>query len=66
MTDLAKALWRKSTYSGGGNNCVEIASNLSGFTGVRDSKTPTGPVLIFSADEWAAFVDGVKISGFGA
>ena len=28
---------------------------------VRDSKHPDGPVLLFSADEWRAFTEGVKL-----
>ena len=34
--------WRKSTFSGGGGNCVEIRQDLAA---VRDSKNPTGPTL---------------------
>ncbi|MBO4210342.1 DUF397 domain-containing protein, partial [Micromonospora echinofusca] len=46
MTDLTGATWRKSTRSGGsGGNCVEVADNLPGVVGVRDSKDPTGPAL---------------------
>ena len=36
-TDLSRALWRKSTYSGGNGSCVEIA-NLGMAVAVRDSK----------------------------
>ncbi|MEU5905946.1 DUF397 domain-containing protein [Micromonospora sp. NPDC047527] len=61
MTDLAGAVWRKSTRSGGsGGNCVEVADNLSGVVGVRDSKAPTGPALAFAPAAWAAFVTGVR------
>ncbi|MEU8155813.1 DUF397 domain-containing protein [Micromonospora sp. NPDC048986] len=60
MTDLAGATWRKSTRSGGsGGNCVEVADNLPGVVGVRDSKDPTGPALTFAPATWAAFVSGV-------
>lgn len=51
--------WRKSSYSNGAQNCVEIAS-LSCAAAVRDSKNPTGPALVFSSAEWAAFLDAVK------
>jgi Domain of unknown function (DUF397) len=35
--------WRKSSYSGGGNNaCVELVGTLDA---VRDSKNPNGPIL---------------------
>ncbi|WP_410815457.1 DUF397 domain-containing protein [Micromonospora sp. 050-3] len=55
--ELTGALWRKSTRSNGsGGNCVEVASNLPGLVAVRDSKDPTGPVLVFPPDAWRAFV----------
>ncbi|MBQ1022639.1 DUF397 domain-containing protein [Micromonospora sp. D93] len=61
MTDLAGATWRKSTRSGGsGGDCVEVADNLPGVVGVRDSKDPSGPALTFAPATWAAFVAGVK------
>jgi Domain of unknown function (DUF397). len=67
MLDLSRAVWRKSTRSGNGGNCVEVADNLAAEHGVvlvRDSKNPTGPALRFTATEWAAFVSGVKTGGF--
>ncbi|MFD6679011.1 DUF397 domain-containing protein [Micromonospora parva] len=55
--ELTGALWRKSTRSNGsGGNCVEVADNLPGLVAVRDSKDPTGPVLLFPPDAWRAFV----------
>ncbi|MGC4876779.1 DUF397 domain-containing protein [Micromonospora sp. DT43] len=61
MTDSARARWRKSTRSGGsGGNCVEVADNLAGVVGVRDSKDPTGPALTFAPAIWAAFVADLK------
>ena len=62
--DLTRANWRKSTRSGSSGNCVEVADNLPGVIGVRDSKDPAGPALIFTPDEWAAFVGGVKDGEF--
>ncbi|KUN00788.1 hypothetical protein AQI95_33995 [Streptomyces yokosukanensis] len=35
--DLAYAQWRKSSYSGGANDCVEVAQ-LGQCAAVRDSK----------------------------
>ena len=57
-------VWRKSTRSNGGGDCVEVADNMPGAVGVRDSKDPTGPVLIFNPSEWRAFVEGVKRGEF--
>ncbi|MEV2238056.1 DUF397 domain-containing protein [Micromonospora sp. NPDC049891] len=55
--DLSNARWRKSTRSGAsGGNCVEVADNLPGVVGVRDSKDPTGPALTFAPSAWRAFV----------
>jgi len=52
--------WVKSSKSGtNGGNCVEIARLDDETIGVRDSKNPDGPVLKFTPDEWAAFLDGV-------
>ncbi|WP_371676108.1 DUF397 domain-containing protein [Streptomyces sp. NBC_01276] len=55
--------WYKSSYSGNGGQCIEVATNLADSLGtvpVRDSKTPGGPVLNVAAGAFAAFVDGVK------
>ncbi|MFD3487558.1 DUF397 domain-containing protein [Streptomyces sp. NPDC058665] len=49
--------WRKSSYSNGdGGNCVEIADKGPGPVLVRDSKTPTGPVLVLNPTAWADFL----------
>jgi hypothetical protein len=59
--DLTAAVWRKSSYSGGGaNDCVEVADGHPGVVPVRDSKVPAGHVLLFGASSWSAFVHGVK------
>lgn len=62
--DLARAAWRKSSYSGGSGNCVEIADNLPGAVAVRDSKNPAGPALIFPPGAWSAFILGAKSGEF--
>lgn len=58
--DLHGARWRKSTRSGGAQQCVEVA-DLQRQQAIRDSKNPTGPTLVFAPDAFAAFLDGVKI-----
>jgi hypothetical protein len=63
--DLSRALWAKSSYSGGnGGQCVEVAANLPGIVAVRDSKNPAGPALVFAPAEWAAFTAGVRSGEF--
>jgi Domain of unknown function (DUF397) len=51
--------WTKSSRSSGGDNCVEVAFDEDGNVGVRHSKDPDGPVLKFTAAEYAAYVAGV-------
>ncbi|MGX7758786.1 DUF397 domain-containing protein [Streptomyces angustmyceticus] len=58
---LVGATWRKSSYSDGGdNNCVEVSDGFPGAVPVRDSKNPTGGVLLFPAGAWSAFIATVK------
>jgi hypothetical protein len=54
--------WRRSSRCGS-NGCVEVAT-ANGVIGVRDSKKADSPVLTFDAQEWRAFVDGVKNAEF--
>jgi len=53
--------WFTSSFSGD-NNCVQV--KLRGGALVRDSKDPSGPVLSFTAPEWAAFLAGVRSGEF--
>lgn len=65
MAELSGAVWRKSTRSGnGGNSCVEVAKNLPGVVGVRDSKDRSGPALAFGPEAWTTFLVGVKDGEF--
>ncbi|MFI7551969.1 DUF397 domain-containing protein [Micromonospora sediminimaris] len=57
--DLTGAAWRKSTRSAS-SECVEVADNLPGVVGVRDSKDATGPVLTFDPTAWRRFVAHAK------
>jgi hypothetical protein len=52
--------WRTSTYSGGGNQCVEVAVLPSGKVAVRDTKDHESASHEFSAAAWTAFVVGLK------
>lgn len=60
-TDLSRAVWRKSSRSGGnGGQCVEVATNLPGIVAVRDSKDPGGSVLVVSREDWEGFIEDLK------
>ena len=56
-------LFKKSMRCGGGN-CVEVAFSPIGEVVVRDSKDLSKQPLIFTPDEWDAFVDGVQQGEF--
>ena len=56
--------WRKSTYSNGQGDCLEVADGVPSLIPVRDSKDPDGPALVFPAESWSAFVDGIKVGDF--
>jgi Domain of unknown function (DUF397) len=61
--DLSHAMWRKSSFSNGQANCVEVAM-LPDAVAVRDSKDPAGPALVFTPAEWDAFLHGVANGEF--
>ena len=60
--NLATANWRKSSHSGS-NGCVEVAHGDDQIA-VRDSKDPSGPMLLFTPVEWRAFLAGVRDGEF--
>jgi hypothetical protein len=62
VVDLSRAVWVKSTHSVN-NGCVEVAF-VDGQVGVRDSKDREGPVLVFTANEWEAFIGGARVGEF--
>jgi len=63
MIELEAAVWRKSSRSNDQGLCIEVADNLAGVVGVRDSKDP-GPVLAFEPASWAAFVTAARAADF--
>ncbi|MBF6077220.1 DUF397 domain-containing protein [Nocardia beijingensis] len=62
--DLSVAKWFKSRYSGADKACVEVAFLAGGGIGVRDSKNPTGPALVFVPGDWDAFTAGIANGAF--
>lgn len=53
--------WRKSSYTGGGNDeaCVEVAP-VAGGIWVRDSKDPEGDRLEFRREQFAGLLARLK------
>ncbi|MFJ6770373.1 DUF397 domain-containing protein [Kitasatospora sp. NPDC091257] len=58
--------WRKSTYSNGQGDCIEVADDLIGIVPVRDSKDPDGPTLAFTPEAWQFFIASVRAGDFPA
>jgi hypothetical protein len=61
--DLSRAVWQRSSQRDDAENCVEVAF-IDDAIAVRDSRDPDGPALIYTRDEWDAFIGGVKDGEF--
>lgn len=55
--------FKHSSFCGGGS-CVEVAAVAGDAFAVRNSAHPHQPSLLFTAQEWADFVRGVKAGEF--
>ncbi|WP_033440998.1 DUF397 domain-containing protein [Saccharothrix sp. NRRL B-16314] len=71
-SELTFGTWRKSTFSGGNSDCVEVAWRKSSFSGansgcvevahstavvgIRDSKSPSTGTLTLPRTTWATFL----------
>ena len=64
--DAARAdvAWAKSSYSGANSNCVECGT-WGPVIAVRDSKSPSGPALVFKPTAWTGFLSVVSRGAFG-
>jgi hypothetical protein len=61
--DLATP-FTKSSYSNGGDNCVEVGLTRDGQVAVRHSKHPELPAHLYTREEWTAFLAGAKDGEF--
>ncbi|MDV6012927.1 DUF397 domain-containing protein [Haloechinothrix sp. LS1_15] len=57
MNDGAR--WRKSRYSGGGNDCVEVDYRGADAL-VRDSKQPSSGVLAVPGSSWRLMLSAAR------
>jgi hypothetical protein len=56
--------WRRSSYSGGANNCVEAAPDAA-FVRIRDSKSVRGPLLTVAPVAWREFLGRMSTERLG-
>jgi Domain of unknown function (DUF397) len=53
--------WRKSSYSKGANDCVEVTTATPGQVSVRDTKLgPTSPILTVTTAHWRALLTALR------
>jgi hypothetical protein len=62
--ELGAVQWRKSQASNPSGNCVEVAALPGGEIAVRNSRHPSGPALVYTRAEVAAFLAGVRNGEF--
>ncbi|HEY1919998.1 MAG TPA: DUF397 domain-containing protein [Streptosporangiaceae bacterium] len=59
--EVSVVAWRKSRRSNASGNCVEVAPLAEGQRlAIRDSKDPSGPVLLVSAAGWRSFTSSLR------
>jgi Domain of unknown function (DUF397) len=64
QADQLAARWRKSRISNPSGSCVELAELPGDAIAVRNSRYPSGPALIYTRAEVAAFLSGAKNGEF--
>jgi hypothetical protein len=63
-SSLTDVIWKKSGYSNPNGECVEVAVLPNGEIAIRNSRYPSGPALVYTRAEIAAFLAGAKDGEF--
>ncbi|WP_020630134.1 DUF397 domain-containing protein [Amycolatopsis alba] len=57
--------WQRPRLCGpNSGSCVEVNLGNRGLVGVRDSKNPDSPVLVFDDEEWQRFLEAANAGQF--
>lgn len=64
VSELPHVSWHKSRHSNPSGNCVEMAKLAEDQIAVRNSRYPEGPALIYTREEIAALLLGVRDGDF--
>lgn len=62
--DVVAAEWRRTTREDGTPAMLEIGFAANGLVALRKADEPDGTILIYTPQEWEAFVAGVKDGEF--
>jgi hypothetical protein len=62
--DQVPVTWRKARASNSSGACVEVAALPGGDVAVRNSRHPSGPALVYTRAEIAAFLAGARAGEF--
>jgi hypothetical protein len=62
--ELGDVCWQKSWHSNPNGECVELAALSTGEIAMRNSRFPSGPILLYTQAEITAFLAGAKDGAF--
>ena len=60
LNDYQSLKWRKAARSNPNGECMELARTSDGDVALRNSRDPSGPVLVFARAEIKDFLDGAR------
>ncbi|MFG2913511.1 DUF397 domain-containing protein [Kitasatospora sp. NPDC048298] len=61
---MTQPTFKKSSYSAGDDNCVEVAIPSGPISYIHDSKDPNGPALAFDRAAHSSFIAAVSAGEF--